>query len=72
MEGARASARRGGDGEGRILNAVNGGYAVGIAGMIAFLPARAYRGRAPPTTAERGGGGGGEGGRARGRRAVRI
>ena len=39
--------------KGRILNAVNGGYAVGIAGMIAFLPARAYRGRAPPTTAER-------------------
>ena len=27
---------------GRILNAVNGGYAVGIAGLIAFLPARAY------------------------------
>ena len=26
---------------GRILNAVNGGYAVGIAGFIAFLPARA-------------------------------
>jgi ribosomal protein S1 len=39
--------------KGRILNAVNGGYAVGIAGVIAFLPSRAYRGRAPPTTAER-------------------
>ena len=38
---------------GRILNAVNGGYAVGIAGLIAFLPARAYRGRAPPTSVER-------------------
>jgi len=38
---------------GRILNAVNGGYAVGIAGLIAFLPARAYRGRSPPTSVER-------------------
>ena len=38
--------------KGRILNAVNGGYAVGIAGMIAFLPMRAYRGRKPPTTLE--------------------
>ncbi len=52
---------------GRILNAVNGGYAVGIAGLIAFLPARAYRGRAPPTSVERaiaaeGGGDGGDGG----------
>ena len=46
--------------KGRILNAVNGGYAVGIAGMIAFLPARAYRGRAPPTTAERAAAGGGK------------
>ena len=45
---------------GRILNAVNGGYAVGIAGMIAFLPARAYRGRAPPTTAEKAAAAGGK------------
>ena len=38
---------------GRILNAVNGGYAVGIAGLIAFLPARAYRGKGEPRTAEK-------------------
>ena len=38
--------------KGRLLNAVNGGYAVGIAGLIAFLPMRAYRGRKPPTTVE--------------------
>ena len=38
--------------KGRLLNAVNGGYAVGIAGVIAFLPMRAYRGRKPPTTVE--------------------
>jgi len=38
---------------GRILNPVNGGYAIGIAGLIAFCPTRAYRGREPPTTAER-------------------
>lgn len=39
--------------KGRILNAVNGGYAVGIAGLIAFLPSRAYRGKGEPRTAER-------------------
>lgn len=39
--------------KGRILNAVNGGYAVGIAGVIAFCPTRAFRGRAPPQTAEK-------------------
>lgn len=39
--------------KGRILNAVNGGYAVGIAGLIAFLPSRAYRGKGEPRSAER-------------------
>jgi len=38
--------------QGRILNAVNGGYAIGIGGMIAFLPMRAYRGRTPPRSVE--------------------
>ena len=50
----RATAREEGKTvRGRILNPVNGGYAIGIAGLIAFCPTRAYRGREPPTTPER-------------------
>lgn len=41
--------------KGRILNAVNGGYAVGIAGLVAFLPnqcVRPYRGDSVPPAGE--------------------
>ena len=41
--------------KGRIMNAVNGGYAVGIAGLVAFLPnqcVRPYRGSPTPPAGE--------------------
>jgi hypothetical protein len=41
--------------KGRVLNAVNGGYAVGIAGLVAFLPnqcVRPFRGSPEPPAGE--------------------
>jgi hypothetical protein len=41
--------------KGRVLNAVNGGYAVGIAGLVAFLPnqcVRPHRGSPEPPAGE--------------------
>ena len=41
--------------KGRVLNAVNGGYAVGIAGLVAFLPnhrVRPFRGSPAPPAGE--------------------
>lgn len=47
--------REGGIVKGRVLNAINGGYAVGIAGHVCFLPTREtkpYKGKSVPPTGE--------------------